>query len=159
MFTQSCFIQKCTKEIIDKLLDLGYKPIGQTVILKYGIFCNNGKFKICSTNEQPSIKDKDFIQCYKNEDLFFALASISDDTDYMQWFIVPETKKVILPGCHPQTIGMDGHTQKVVGHFWYQYMEKDKRLTERMDEWRENGEPEEFLARKASVEEVIEKFN
>ena len=27
----------------------------------YYIFCNNGKIKICSTNEQPSIKDKDFI--------------------------------------------------------------------------------------------------
>lgn len=158
MFTQSCFIQKCTKEIIDKLLDLGYKPIGQTAILKYGIFCNNGKFKICSTNEQPSIKDKDFIQCYKNEDLFFALASMSDDFDYMQWFIVPEIKQVQLPGCYPQTCGMDGHTQKVVGYFWHQYMTKDKHLTERMTEWREYGEPEEFLARKATVEEIIEKF-
>jgi hypothetical protein len=37
-------------------------------------------------------------------------------------------------------------------------MTKDKRLTERMTEWKKYGEPEEFLARKATVEEIIEKF-
>ena len=76
-FKTSCFIQKCNKEIIDKLLKLGYKVQGQYETMKYGVFCNNGKFKICSTNEQPSVKDKDFIQCYNNEDLFFALAAMA----------------------------------------------------------------------------------
>ena len=85
-FIQPCFIQKCTPALIEKLVGLGYKIAGKT-ILSYGIFCNNGKFKICSTNEQPSIKDKDFIQCYDNEDLFLALAALRDDSDINQWFI------------------------------------------------------------------------
>lgn len=85
-FIQPCFIQKCTPALIEKLVGLGYKITGKTT-LSYGIFCNNGKIKICSTNEQPSIKDKDFIQCYDNEKLFLALAALRDDTDINQWFI------------------------------------------------------------------------
>ena len=88
MFIQPCFIQKCTPKLIEKLLSLGYKSIGNCSELKFGIFCNNGKIKLCSTNEQPSIKDKDFIQCYDNEELFLALAALRDDTDINQWFIM-----------------------------------------------------------------------
>lgn len=86
-FIQPCFIQKCTPALIEKLVGLGYKIAGKTT-LSYGIFCNNGKIKICSTNEQPSIKDKDFIQCYNNEGLFLALAALRDDTDFNQWFVM-----------------------------------------------------------------------
>lgn len=80
-FIQPCFIQKCTPALIEELVGIGYKTIGKTTLSLggYGIFCNNGKIKICSTNEQPSIKDKDFIQCYDNENLFLALASMTDD--------------------------------------------------------------------------------
>jgi hypothetical protein len=90
MFIQPCFIQKCTPALIEKLVGLGYKIVGKTT-LSYGIFCNNGKIKICSTNEQPSIKDKDFIQCYNNEELFLALAALRDDTNENQWFIAQRT--------------------------------------------------------------------
>lgn len=86
-FIQSCFIQKCTQTLIEELIALGYK-ISDRTSLSYGIFCNNGKIKICSTNEQPSIKDKNFIQCYDNEDLFLALAAMKDDTDKHQWFVL-----------------------------------------------------------------------
>jgi hypothetical protein len=80
-FIQPCFIQKCTPALIEALVGIGYKTIGKITLSLggYGIFCNNGKIKICSTNEQPSIKDKDFIQCYDNENLFLALASMTDD--------------------------------------------------------------------------------
>lgn len=80
-FIQPCFIQKCTPALIEALVGIGYKTIGKTTLSLggYGIFCNNRKIKICSTNEQPSIKDKDFIQCYDNENLFLALASMTDD--------------------------------------------------------------------------------
>ena len=80
-FIQPCFIQKCTPALIEALVGIGYKTIGKTTLSLggYGIFCNNGKIKICSTNEQPSIKDKDFIQCYDNENLFLALASMTDN--------------------------------------------------------------------------------
>ena len=80
-FIQPCFIQKCTPALIEALVGIGYKTIGKLTLSLggYGIFCNNGKIKICSTNEQPSIKDKDFIQCYDNENLFLALASMTDN--------------------------------------------------------------------------------
>ena len=80
-FIQPCFIQKCTPALIEALVGIGYKTIGKITLSLggYGIFCNNGKIKICSTNEQPSIKDKDFIQCYDNENLFLALASMTDN--------------------------------------------------------------------------------
>lgn len=87
-FIQPCFIQKCTPALIEKLVGIGYKMAGKATLSlgRYGIFCNDGKIKICSTNEQPSIKDKDFIQCYDNEGLFLALASMTDNefglTDY-----------------------------------------------------------------------------
>ena len=89
-FIQPCFIQKCTPALIEKLVGIGYKIIGKTTLSLggYGIFCNNGKIKICSTNEQPSIKNKDFIQCYDNENLFLALAALRDDTDVNQWFVM-----------------------------------------------------------------------
>lgn len=80
-FIQPCFIQKCTPALIEALVGIGYKIVGKTTLSlgRYGIFCNNGKIKICSTNEQPSIKDKDFIQCYDNEDLFLALVFMTDN--------------------------------------------------------------------------------
>lgn len=59
-FLQPCFIQKCNKSIIDKLINMGYKQIGK-MEHSFGILCNNGKFKICSTNEQPSSKNKNII--------------------------------------------------------------------------------------------------
>ena len=89
MFTTPCFIQKCTPTLIEKLVELGYKIVGK-ITLSYGIFCNNGKIKICSTNEQPSIKDKNFIQCYDNENLFLALAALRDDIDKNQYCIDSE---------------------------------------------------------------------
>lgn len=100
-FIQPCFIQKCTPALIEKLVGIGYKIIGKTTLSLggYGIFCNNGKIKICSTNEQPSIKDKNFIQCYDNEDLFLALASMTDNeyglTDY---YIVTENSLLYEKG-------------------------------------------------------------
>lgn len=87
MFTKNCFIQKCNETLINKLIELGYKPIGNINYNTYGIYCHNGKFKTCSTNEQPSIKNKNFIQCYENENLFLAIAALRNDKPDYQWFI------------------------------------------------------------------------
>lgn len=132
MFTQACFIRKCSPTLIEKLVELGYKIIGDST-LSYGIFCNNGKIKICSINEQPSIKDKDFIQCYDNEELFIALAALRDDNDYMQWFVSQAEKdspKVFIKSTTHSCTQSLAYT-----HRW---------------DWR---------CSKASVEELIEHFN
>ena len=129
MFTTSCFIQKCTPILIEKLVELGYKIVGKTT-LSYGIFCNHGKIKICSTNEQPSIKNKNFIQCYDNEELFLALAVLRDDTDKYQYFICDKVSVTL------------GKTYYPGDYLYYQYDEFfDKQ------NWH-----------KATVEELIEHF-
>ena len=129
MFTTPCFIQKCTPILIEKLVELGYKIDGKTT-LSYGIFCNNGKIKICSTNEQPSIKNKNFIQCYDNEELFLALAVLRDDTDKYQYFICDKVSVTL------------GKTYYPGDYLYYQYDEFfDKQ------NWH-----------KATVEELIEHF-
>ena len=129
MFTTSCFIQKCTPILIEKLVELGYKIVGKTT-LSYGIFCNNVKIKICSTNEQPSIKNKNFIQCYDNEELFLALAVLRDDTDKYQYFICDKVSVTL------------GKTYYPGDYLYYQYDEFfDKQ------NWH-----------KATVEELIEHF-
>ena len=129
MFTTQCFIQKCTPILIEKLVELGYKIDGKTT-LSYGIFCNNGKIKICSTNEQPSIKNKNFIQCYDNEELFLALAVLRDDTDKYQYFICDKVSVTL------------GKTYYPGDYLYYQYDEFfDKQ------NWH-----------KATVEELIEHF-
>ena len=130
MFTTSCFIQKCTPILIEKLVELGYKIVGKTT-LSYGIFCNNGKIKICSTNEQPSIKNKNFIQCYDNEELFLALAVLRDDTDKYQQFVCIESYCDCFGLFHD------------IGHF-------AKCITDRM--------PDSKYWRKATAEEIIEHF-
>ena len=92
MFTKNCFIQKCNETLINKLIKLGYKPIGNINYNTYGIYCHNGKFKTCSTNEQPSIKNQNFIQCYENENLFLAIAALRNDKPDYQWFIWDDIK-------------------------------------------------------------------
>lgn len=133
-FTQPCFIQKCTPALIEKLVGIGYKIIGKTTLSLggYGIFCNNGKLKICSTNEQPSIKDKDFIQCYDNEDLFLALAALRDNKPDFQWFLWEHNDGEY----HPED--NDSWKQYIPGEHWQEWW------------W--------FEVRKATVEEIIEHF-
>ena len=155
MFIQPCFIQKCTPALIEKLVELGYKIVGKTT-LSYGIFCNNGKIKICSTNEQPSIKDKDFIQCYDNEELFLAVAALRDDTDYMQWFMIPHTKTIPIPGyCGQQ--GMNGYQRIITSVEYHKYDRKDSHVSDIIKFEKENGET--ILPRKLNVKELKLWFN
>lgn len=91
-FTTPCFIRKNTAELRKKLEELGYK-------------LNNGKawgrflvtFRIEETNEWKYVASPEWdlqnnpdidvsIDCGTNEDLFLALAALSEDNDYMQWF-------------------------------------------------------------------------
>lgn len=95
-------------------------------------FCNNGKIKICSSNEQPSIKDKNFIQCYDNEELFLALAALRDDKPDYQWFLWEHN---------------DGEYHPEEDESWRQYIPG-----EHWEEWWW------FEVRKATVEELIKHF-
>lgn len=87
MFTHKCFIRKINQDIIEKLRMIGYevvKPLITTSELKKVILCDNG---FCY---EYGFYPSDAIDCGENEDLFFAIASLQDDTDSDQWFVYPE---------------------------------------------------------------------
>ena len=89
-FIQPCFIRKNTHELRKKLEELGYKPFGS---VKYewdtgwGLSTDNrlGEFESFDNNgleniikcELPDYEDS--IDCGDNEDLFIALASMTDN--------------------------------------------------------------------------------
>ena len=91
-FTQPCFIRKNTPELRKKLEELGYfytpNGRGEWFIpieeLEY-LVTNpvNRCYKGCS-----GYWYEDDFDCGTNEELFLALASLRDDTDINQWFIM-----------------------------------------------------------------------
>ena len=92
MFTQSCFIRKNTSELRNKLEELGYTT---STICKGGNIATSsilGKYSIISdwqlnsTNPHITWNNGHRIDCGTNEELFLAIASLRDDSDYMQWF-------------------------------------------------------------------------
>lgn len=97
MFTQPYFIRKNTPELRKKLEELGYIPLTMNLLLEkaptlvamepprgipifYAVIYIHEYVKMF----QNEIK---FIDCGTNENLFLAIASLRDDTDYGQWFI------------------------------------------------------------------------
>ena len=79
MFIQHCFIKRISLELKEKLKDLGYRDVGK--VRYYGesqyIYCENGIFY-----ESPCIIEaryNTFIDCGTNEELFIALASMTDN--------------------------------------------------------------------------------
>ena len=101
-FIQPCFIRKNSPELRKKLEELGYKPFGS---VKYewdtgrGLSTDNrlGEFESFDNNgleniikcEPPDYENS--IDCGTNEELFFALAALRDDTNENQWFIAQRT--------------------------------------------------------------------
>ena len=132
LFMQPCFIQVCNRDLIAFLELLCYKLQGK---MKdgFGIFANKGKYKICYTNEQPSIKDKDFIQCYDNVELFKALVALDASTPDFQWFLWEHNDGKY----HPED--NDSWKQYIPGEHWQEWW------------W--------FEVRKATAEEIVEHFN
>jgi hypothetical protein len=97
MFTQSCFIRKNTPELRKKLEDLGYyksdfgsdfnNSIATTVFNEYkSLYTCIREQSFDDTNPHTTWGLKFRIDCGTNEELFLALAALSDDDDYMQWF-------------------------------------------------------------------------
>lgn len=83
MFTQSCFINKNSRDLRYMLGCIGYKPRGKNKDFPY-IYCHRGVYSTPSTNEKPP-KDC-YIDCGTNEELFSAIAALRDDSDKYQWF-------------------------------------------------------------------------
>jgi hypothetical protein len=92
MFTQPCFIKGNSQTIINNLIDIGYEKVFED---KYYNNCqyigaNNGD--IIPINEdyiENLILEYGFIDCYSNRILFYALASLNNDSVDNQWFVGP----------------------------------------------------------------------
>lgn len=99
-FTTSCFIRKNTTELRKKLEDLGYERNAyecfwddENRYIITTIDSNDNAYYTLCIKDSCLLKNKEFINCETNEELFLALVSLRDDSDYMQWFISDETKQ------------------------------------------------------------------
>ena len=142
-FIQPCFIRKNTPELRKKLEELGYEPCHRMTIYpnayKNIAVCNffGSRYYGVSDDEASrpgditdAIKNRGMIDCGTNEDLFFALAALRDDSDINQYFICDKVSFTI------------GKTYYPDDYLYYQYDEFfDKQ------NWH-----------KATVEELIEHF-
>ena len=105
-FTTRCFIRKNSKELQEKLADIGYSicrcvnfensvwldtfPINGTVHGK-GYFDEEMEFPDWTVEKELRrfVSDNpSYIDCGTNEELFLAIASIRDDTDRHQYFVL-----------------------------------------------------------------------
>lgn len=89
MFTHSCYIKKNTKKIRNQLKKLGYKenPYKSVSNDEQWIYCNSPYFSVESPLVIKSIEGyEETINCEDNENLFFSIAALREDTDKYQWF-------------------------------------------------------------------------
>ena len=131
MFTQKCFIKKYTKELVEKLINIGYIYVFSTKT-DYGNCCKSlyttKKYAYRVDSISDNYYDKvECIDCGTNEELFLAIAALRDGTDKNQVFI-----------------HQDGNFYKC---------ECDSKI----DMWGDFEEPESY-PRKATVSELIELF-
>ena len=79
-FVQPCFIRKNTPELREKLLDLGYFYNGYETAFgePKNLYASFGSYWEMSGDNKPS-RYEFIIDCGDNEELFIALASMTDD--------------------------------------------------------------------------------
>ena len=172
-FLYKAFIRKNSPELRAKLEDLGYTngawetPCFHYPYLsvwpnpKFGLFKGEGFYM---TEDDYRFNGKvweykpreDVIDCGDNEELFLAVAALRDDTDYMQWFMIPNTKTVPVPGyCGQQ--GMNGYQRIVTSVEYHKYDRKDNKISDMIKFEKEDGET--ILLRKLNIEELKLWFN
>lgn len=98
-FTTPCFIRKNTPELRKKLEELGYRLFGEELNEDLCIFTSPecGLYNIEFFSNIPHPEETDSIDCGDNEDLFLSIASLRDDTDKYQWFIMDVEIYVYIP--------------------------------------------------------------
>ena len=146
-FIQPCFIRKNTPELRKKLEELGYKPsypiFQYPEVFKHIAACNffGSKYYGVSDDEvshhgeiKDAIKNRGMIDCDDNEELFIALASLRDDTDVNQWFIM-DVEEYVNINQGDWFIATDRNKGKHIG-----------------------TQIDPMYCRKATVEEIIEHF-
>lgn len=89
-FTMNCAIHDSSPRIWRRLMNFGLHPdfcchnlIART---KDNKMCTVVEYGVILSVKEENLSDKVY-DCNDNEDLFFALAALRDDTDIFQWFI------------------------------------------------------------------------
>lgn len=170
-FTQPCFIRMNTHELRNKLKDLGYK-ICVCCEFKDAKWINNLIFN--STIHGIGYSDETrllnnwtvedelnlfleentrYIDCGTNKELFLAISALTDDTDYMQWFI---EDKYIQSGIGGQICGLE--PRKKISEKWVLYNSKNNNVSDKIDDDIKNSYFEKSDYRKATVSDLIEHF-
>ena len=113
MFTTDCFIRKNTKELRDKLEDLGYEEYPYGYIGDENLYAESyregwfdgmewhvtGEIPNYDSTTDDDVKGGDYgVDCGVNEDLFLAIAALRDDSDYMQYFVTEEEQHWVNQG-------------------------------------------------------------
>lgn len=103
MHKENCTINKNTKELRNKLIELGWKItylIEDEDNVEDSIVCQldeklGDMFFTCNrrTVEKDFLCVPQVIDCGNNEELFLAIAALQDDSDYMQWFVFDDDIK------------------------------------------------------------------
>ena len=97
-FIQPCIIKNTPErraklELLGVIYDGYYGQNNDFIVVDYGPYNN----KYDTVNTLPSnvsyhtydgYKTFDYMDCGDNEDLFFALATLRDNTDFNQWFVM-----------------------------------------------------------------------
>lgn len=105
-FTTRCFIRKNSKDIQEKLAEIGYSicrcvnfenaewlntlPINGTVHGQ-GYFDSEMEFPDWTVEKELNRfvnENHKYVDCGENEDLFLAIAALRNDSDIYQWFIM-----------------------------------------------------------------------
>ena len=121
MFTTPCFIRKNTPEIRERLFELGYDSEAEdsrgsvdsdldgdylSVWTFYDMLIKDRELVEEPTDAfytpiyERDIDDTTGIDCGTNEDLFFALAALRDDTDRDQYFVTEELQQWVNQGTY-----------------------------------------------------------
>lgn len=85
-FITTCFIKKNTPEVREKLEQLGYEALVSGI--GNSIFTFNSKYVCVDITGEDKLKfDSGCINCDTNETLFLAIAALTDENSYRQWYI------------------------------------------------------------------------
>jgi hypothetical protein len=137
-FIQPCFIRKNTAELRRKLESLGYRkgnyplPVGREDVYDRDIHLYENSYHFRNSTLYGITNN---IDCGTNEELFIAIASLRDDSDINQWFVM-DVEEYMNINQGDWFIATDRNKGKHIG-----------------------TQIDPMYCHKATVEEIIEHFN
>ena len=101
-FTNNCLITKNTEELRNELLKMGrIEERNNGNSWNYDcLLCYDDKFiqlDVFDPIDLIELREDEYVNCMDKEDMFLAIASLRDDTDINQWFIMDIEAYLNLP--------------------------------------------------------------